>query len=167
MVLNQIAPMATAPLRLVEWPVPQPGPGEVLLKVSCCAICRTDLHVIEGELPRPRLPLIPGHQVVGTVAALGAGCRRLAVGRRAGIAWLRHTCGVCPFCTAGRENLCEAARCPPSRVLARRSASLRHHSMSCGLSLALPSHELQRSPKIAVASGDSGGRNRIARPAAA
>jgi propanol-preferring alcohol dehydrogenase len=110
MVLDRIAPIATAPLSLVEWPVPQPGPGEILLRVSCCAICQTDLHVIEGELPRQRLPLIPGHQIVGTVAALGADCHELAVGRRAGIAWLRHTCGDCPFCTAGRENLCEVAR---------------------------------------------------------
>jgi propanol-preferring alcohol dehydrogenase len=74
--------------------------------VRVCAICRTDLHVIEGDLPRRKLPLIPGHQAVGIVERLGPGCRRLAVGQRVGIAWLRHTCGSCKFCAAGRENLC-------------------------------------------------------------
>jgi len=78
--------------------------------VRCCAICRTDLHVIEGDLPKEKLPLIPGHQIVGVVDAVGEGCKRLKVGDRVGVAWLRHTCGVCEFCRSGRENLCESQR---------------------------------------------------------
>lgn len=110
MLLSHIAPVETRPLTLTELPVPEPGPGEVRLKTHCCAICRTDLHVIEGDLPQAKLPIIPGHQVVGVVDALGAGCRRLRVGQRVGVAWLRHTCGTCDFCAAGKENLCEAAQ---------------------------------------------------------
>ena len=110
MVLEHIAPIDAAPLKLMELPMPEPGPGEVRLQVHCCAICRTDLHVIEGDLPQERLPIIPGHQVVGSVEKLGPGCRRLTVGHRVGVAWLRHACGRCKFCTAGRENLCELAR---------------------------------------------------------
>lgn len=109
MLLEDIAPIESSPLRPVDRPAPVPGPGEVRLKVRCCAICRTDLHVIEGDLPRRRLPIIPGHQVVGTVDAVGKGCTHLAVGRRIGVAWLRHTCGVCDYCRAGRENLCESS----------------------------------------------------------
>ena len=110
MVLPEIAPIETSPLQLREVPTPEPGAGEVRIKVACCAICRTDLHVIEGELPRRRMPVIPGHQVVGVVDALGPDCQRLQVGQRVGIAWLRHTCGVCEFCTSGRENLCGEQR---------------------------------------------------------
>lgn len=108
--LENIADISTNPLKLADVPDPQPGPGEVLVRVRCCAICRTDLHVIEGDLPRAKLPVIPGHQVVGTVEKLGPGCRRLTPGQRVGIAWLRHTCGSCKFCVAGRENLCESQR---------------------------------------------------------
>src|SRR4051812_7482604 len=107
MVVRENAPIESSPLRLEERPDPEPGPGEVRLRVSCCAICRTDLHVIEGELPRRRMPVVPGHQVVGVVDALGPGCTRLRIGQRIGVAWLRHTCGVCEFCRSGRENLCE------------------------------------------------------------
>lgn len=110
MVLHQTAPISESPLRLEEVPDPQPGRGEVRLRVHCCAICRTDLHVIEGDLPRGRLPIIPGHQIVGTIDALGAGCRRLRVGQRVGVAWLRGTCGRCGYCLAGRENLCGQQR---------------------------------------------------------
>ncbi len=110
MVLRELAPMESSPLKAEEWPDPRPGPGEVRLRVACCGICRTDLHVIEGDLPRQRLPLIPGHQIVGTVDALGPDCHRLRVGQRVGVAWLRHTCGTCRYCQAGRENLCESAR---------------------------------------------------------
>jgi propanol-preferring alcohol dehydrogenase len=110
MALHQNAPIESEPLRLEEWPAPEPGPGEVRLRVECCAICRTDLHVIEGELPRRKLPVVPGHQVVGIVDKMGEGSRRLAPGQRVGIAWLRHTCGICEFCRGGRENLCESAR---------------------------------------------------------
>jgi propanol-preferring alcohol dehydrogenase len=110
MVLNEIGPIEGSPLEAREQPIPQPGPGELRLKVQCCAICRTDLHVIEGELPRQKLPIIPGHQIVGSVDALGPGCMSMKVGQRVGVAWLRHTCGACRFCRAGRENLCESSR---------------------------------------------------------
>jgi propanol-preferring alcohol dehydrogenase len=98
------------PLRLADVPVPSPGPGEVLLAVRACAVCRTDLHVIDGELPRPKLPLILGHEIVGRVAASGAGASRFPEGARVGVPWLGRTCGVCAFCRAGRENLCLDAR---------------------------------------------------------
>lgn len=110
MVLDEIGPIESSPLRWTEVPDPRPGPGEIRLKVRCCAICRTDLHVVEGDLPRHTLPIIPGHQIVGVIDALGDGCGRLRRGQRVGVAWLRHTCGTCDFCRTGRENLCEAAR---------------------------------------------------------
>jgi propanol-preferring alcohol dehydrogenase len=91
-------------------PDPEPGLGEVRVKVRCCGICRTDLHVIEGELPPQRPAVIPGHQVVGVVAARGAAVTRFAVGERVGIAWLRETCGTCRYCRTGKENLCPEAR---------------------------------------------------------
>ncbi|MGQ0635594.1 MAG: zinc-dependent alcohol dehydrogenase family protein [Planctomycetaceae bacterium] len=109
-VLTESAPIHSSPLRLVELPDPEPGRGELRLRVSCCAICRTDLHVIEEELPRSKRPIVPGHQVVGVVDRLGPDCRRLKPGQRVGVAWLRQTCGVCEFCRAGRENLCEKAQ---------------------------------------------------------
>lgn len=109
MVLAVKAPVTSSPLRLCRMAIPEPGPGEVRVRVSACAACRTDLHVIEGDLPPRRLPLIPGHQAVGMVEALGAGASRLRVGDRVGLAWLRSTCGACPFCVTGRENLCEAS----------------------------------------------------------
>jgi propanol-preferring alcohol dehydrogenase len=95
------------PLRLSEVPTPQPGPGQVLLKVSACAVCRTDLHVIDGELPHPKLPLILGHEVVGRVAARGAGAERFSLGQRLGLPWLGSTDGTCRYCRRGQENLCE------------------------------------------------------------
>ncbi len=98
------------PLQLREWPRPQPGPGQVLVEITACAVCRTDLHVVDGELPDPKLPLIPGHEIVGRIAALGEGVRQLQPGERVGVPWLGWTCGECEFCRAGRENLCEAAR---------------------------------------------------------
>jgi len=110
MVLHEIAAAEISPLRLEDVPVPQPPAGCVRVKVHCCAVCRTDLHVIEGDLPREKLPIIPGHQIVGVVDELGEGCSRLEAGRRVGIAWLRHTCGQCEYCQSGRENLCEAQR---------------------------------------------------------
>jgi len=96
------------PLRLTEVPAPVPGPGQVLVKVGACGVCRTDLHVVDGELPDPKLPLIPGHEIVGRVDALGPGVTRFEVGQRVGVPWLGHTCGACPFCASGRENLCDA-----------------------------------------------------------
>jgi propanol-preferring alcohol dehydrogenase len=97
------------PLRLEERAVPEPGPGQVLVRVKACGVCRTDLHVVDGELPEPKLPLVPGHEVVGTVAACGERVERFAEGVRVGIPWLGWTCGTCRFCAAGRENLCERA----------------------------------------------------------
>ena len=110
MVLEQTSPIENSPLQLRDLPRPEPGPGEILVKVRCCAICRTDLHVIEGDLPEERRPVVPGHQVVGLVSELGEGAGRFAIGDRVGIAWLRETCGECRFCTAGRENLCQRTR---------------------------------------------------------
>jgi alcohol dehydrogenase, propanol-preferring len=105
--LHRPADIARAPLRLEEIERPQPGPGEVLVRVRACGICRTDLHIAEGELPPRRTPLVPGHQVVGEVLAAGAGVPAIAPGTRVGVAWLHGTCGVCRFCRSGRENLCE------------------------------------------------------------
>ena len=107
MLLPERGPVETSPLLLTDLPDPAPGPGEIRVKVSACAICRTDLHVIEGDLPVRRMPLIPGHQAVGTVDAAGAGASRFPRGARVGIAWLARTCGECAFCAAGRENLCD------------------------------------------------------------
>jgi len=107
MLLPERGPVETSPLLLTELPDPAPGPGEIRVKVSACAICRTDLHVIEGDLPVRRMPLIPGHQAVGTVDAAGAGASRFPRGARVGIAWLARTCGECAFCAADRENLCD------------------------------------------------------------
>ncbi|MFI5041634.1 MAG: zinc-dependent alcohol dehydrogenase family protein [Acidimicrobiales bacterium] len=98
------------PLRAEEVPAPEPGPGQVLLRVSACGLCRTDLHVVDGELTRPKLPLIPGHQVVGRVTALGKGVTDIEVGARVGVPWLGWTCGECRYCRDGRENLCDRAR---------------------------------------------------------
>jgi len=110
MVLEKVDSIRNSPLQMRELPTPQPPEGHVRVRVRACAICRTDLHVIEGELPEAKLPLVPGHQVVGVVDALGPNCRRFRPGDRVGIAWLRQTCGQCEFCRAGKENLCEAAR---------------------------------------------------------
>jgi propanol-preferring alcohol dehydrogenase len=98
------------PLRRVCRPVPLPGPGQVRVRVSACAVCRTDLHVVDGELPPARPEIVPGHEIVGRVEALGEGVSGIAVGDRVGIPWLGHTCGRCRFCRGGRENLCAEAR---------------------------------------------------------
>jgi alcohol dehydrogenase, propanol-preferring len=98
------------PLRLSAVAVPTPGPGQVLIRVHACAVCRTDLHVVDGELTQPKLPLVPGHEIVGSVAALGADVDRFRIGDRVGVPWLGLTCGVCNFCRSGRENLCAQAR---------------------------------------------------------
>ncbi len=95
------------PLRPAELPVPPPGPGELLLKVLACGVCRTDLHLVDGELPDPKLPVVPGHEIVGEVAGLGPGVEGLAIGQRVGVPWLAWTCGVCRFCRSDRENLCD------------------------------------------------------------
>ncbi len=98
------------PLRLTELPDPEPGPGQVLVRVRACGVCRTDLHIVDGELEHPRLPLVPGHQIVGTVAGRGEGAERFALGARVGVPWLGWTDGVCRYCRTGRENLCDRAR---------------------------------------------------------
>ena len=103
MVLNKIK----TPLVWTELPDPQPGPGEIRVKVAACGVCRTDLHVLDGELPEPMVPIIPGHEIVGRIDLLGAGVTDLKLGERVGIPWLGHTCGVCPYCLAHRENLCD------------------------------------------------------------
>ena len=97
-------------LHLKELPRPEPGPGQLLIKVHACGVCRTDLHVVDGDLTEPKLPLVPGHEVVGRAAALGVGVEGFAEGARVGVPWLGWTCGDCRFCRAGQENLCEAAR---------------------------------------------------------
>jgi len=104
MLLEQIG----QPLQLRELPVPQPGPGEVRVRVLACGVCRTDLHVVDGELPEAPLPIIPGHEIVGRVDALGEGVTGFELGQRVGIPWLGHTCGTCSYCQHAEENLCDA-----------------------------------------------------------
>jgi alcohol dehydrogenase, propanol-preferring len=104
------APAAEEPLVLVEGPDPEPGPGEVRVRVSTCGVCRTDLHIAEGDVALRRGHVVPGHEVVGYVDATGPGAQRFSPGERIGIPWLRHTCGECRFCRSGRENLCTAPR---------------------------------------------------------
>jgi len=103
MVLKQIG----AALEWIELADPQPGPGEIRVKVAACGVCRTDLHVVDGELPNPKLPIIPGHEIIGRVDAVGPGVEGLQVGERVGLPWLGHTCGACPYCVRGQENLCD------------------------------------------------------------
>ncbi|ACM05307.1 zinc-dependent alcohol dehydrogenase family protein [Thermomicrobium roseum] len=98
------------PLVLQELPVPEPGPGQVLLRIRACGVCRTDLHIVAGELPGPKLPLVLGHQIVGEVVRAGPGANRLVPGQRVGVPWLGWTCGECRYCRSGRENLCDRAR---------------------------------------------------------
>jgi propanol-preferring alcohol dehydrogenase len=108
-VLRRPGPAADGPLDLVELPDPVPGPGEVLVRVAACAVCRTDLQLAEGDLAARRLPVVPGHQVVGRVEAVGEGVDAPTVGQRVGITWLAGSCGTCRFCRRGDENLCETA----------------------------------------------------------
>jgi propanol-preferring alcohol dehydrogenase len=98
------------PLRLAELPPPEPAAGEVAIRVRACGVCRTDLHIVDGELSEPKLPLVPGHQVVGSVLAAGEGAERFELGARVGVPWLGWACGECRYCRSGRENLCERAR---------------------------------------------------------
>src|SRR5437764_4322610 len=106
----QVLTAARQPLAAVELPPPKPGPGQVLIAVKACAVCRTDLHIVDGELTEPKLPLVPGHEIVGTVVEHGAGAECFAVGERVGVPWLGWTCGRCEYCRSGRENLCDRAR---------------------------------------------------------
>ncbi|MBI4700754.1 MAG: zinc-dependent alcohol dehydrogenase family protein [Deltaproteobacteria bacterium] len=98
------------PLRERDLPLPEPGPGQVRIRVSACAVCRTDLHVVDGELPQPKLPLVPGHQIVGTLERLGPETGGPRLGQRVGVPWLGSTCGRCRYCESGRENLCDEAK---------------------------------------------------------
>lgn len=98
------------PLRMIETPTPEPQPGQALLQVLACGVCRTDLHIVDGDLPLANVPVIPGHEIVGRVLALGAGVEGLSVGDRVGVPWLGHTCGHCRYCASQRENLCDDAR---------------------------------------------------------
>ena len=99
-----------AALRIVDLPAPRPGRGQLLIKIRACGICRTDLHVVDGDLAQGKMPIIPGHEIIGTVVEKGAGVERFAPGERVGVPWLGYTCGACRYCAAGRENLCDAAR---------------------------------------------------------
>jgi propanol-preferring alcohol dehydrogenase len=108
--LRAPAPIETNPLALTETPNPTPSAGHLLVQIHVCGVCHTDLHLVEGELPDPVLPVIPGHQIVGEVVAVGEGCTRFRPGARVGIPWLHETCGQCRYCQRGQENLCESAR---------------------------------------------------------
>jgi alcohol dehydrogenase, propanol-preferring len=107
-VVDTPGPIDSHPLTLVERPVPEPGPGQIRVQVHTCGVCRTDLHLAEGDLSPHRARVTPGHEIVGTIDAQGPGAERFALGDRVGIPWLAHTCGVCRFCVSGRENLCIA-----------------------------------------------------------
>jgi propanol-preferring alcohol dehydrogenase len=106
----QLLTEARRPLMAAEVPAPRPGPQQVLIAVRACAVCRTDLHVVDGDLPNPKLPLVLGHEIVGTIVEKGAEVDRFAPGERVGVPWLGWTCGVCEYCRSGRENLCDRAR---------------------------------------------------------
>src|ERR1700733_4391712 len=105
--LKKPGPVESNPLSFVELPVPRANDTEVVVRVSHCGVCRTDLHVVEGELPPRKSPVIPGHQVVGTIEALGPGVQKRKIGARVGVAWLHHTDGTCEYCRTGAENLCD------------------------------------------------------------
>ncbi|MBV8190645.1 MAG: alcohol dehydrogenase catalytic domain-containing protein, partial [Alphaproteobacteria bacterium] len=102
-----VLPAVGQKLRLEHRPLPQPGPGEIRLRVEACGVCRTDLHIVDGELGDTRLPIVPGHEIVGIVDAVGSGVTGHEAGRRVGVPWLGHTCGVCPYCASHHENLCD------------------------------------------------------------
>ncbi len=110
MLLEKPKPAEENPLRLADVPLPVPSAGEIRVRVSACAVCHTDLHIVENEIPLPQLPIVPGHQIVGVVDALGDGAQVFRVGERVGVPWLYSTCGECAYCRRGLENLCEKAR---------------------------------------------------------
>ena len=110
MVLRKPAPVETSPLEQLDLPIPEPGKGEVLIRVEVCGVCRTDLHVVEADLPRHKERIVPGHEVIGQVERLGPNATRFRVGDRVGAAWLNASCGICPYCRRGDENLCVAPR---------------------------------------------------------
>src|SRR6266852_6698802 len=106
----QLLTAARRPLVAAELPAPRPGPQQLLIAVRACAVCRTDLHIVDGELADPKLPLVPGHEIIGTVVEKGEAADRFAIGDRVGVPWLGWTCGVCKYCRSGQENLCDRAR---------------------------------------------------------
>ena len=108
--LTRPRPIDEGPLEIVDRTRPEPRAGEIRLRVRACGVCHTDLHIVEGDIPHPQLPIIPGHQIVGVVDALGSGARRFRAGERAGVPWLYSACGACEFCRSDRENLCPNAR---------------------------------------------------------
>ncbi|HUT36982.1 MAG TPA: zinc-dependent alcohol dehydrogenase family protein [Planctomycetota bacterium] len=110
MVLEKCGPAEREPLRLADVPKPEPGPREIVVRVLACGVCHTELHTVEGDLGTEWVPIVPGHEVIGVVEALGEGCQRFALGQRVGIGWLHSACGRCGFCRKGTENLCESAR---------------------------------------------------------
>ncbi len=110
MVLREPGPVEESPLTLADLPVHEPGTGQVRLRVRVCGVCHTDLHLVEGEIALPRLPVVPGHQIIGQVDALGEGVTRFSLGDRVGVPWLYSTCGQCDYCLRGLENLCDDAR---------------------------------------------------------
>ena len=110
MVLHEARPVDDDPLSLEDLPTPEPVEGEILIRVKACGVCHTDLHTVEGELELPRLPIVPGHQIVGTVEDFGPGVTRFNIGDRAGVPWLASTCGKCEYCRRGLENLCSEIR---------------------------------------------------------
>src|SRR5260221_13145558 len=109
MVVHTPAAIETNPLTIADLEKPEPGPGEILVRVTTCGVCRTDLHIAEGDLPPKHPQIVPGHEIVGLVEELGAGCRRFKPGDRVGIAWLRETCGQCRYCARGDQNPCPDA----------------------------------------------------------
>lgn len=109
-VLEKHAPVETKPLKLTELPQPLPQENQMLVKIKCCGLCHTDIDEIEGRLKPPKLPVIPGHQIVGTVEKLTAGAKKFEIGDRVGITWLNSCCETCNFCKSGRENLCQNAK---------------------------------------------------------
>lgn len=110
MILKKFAPIDNKPLKLANIPIPEPGPDDILIRINICGVCHTDLHTVEGELPEAKLPIIPGHQVVGRVEKRGKNANRFKKGDRVGVAWLYSSCGNCGYCRGGNENLCENAR---------------------------------------------------------
>ena len=110
MVLDAPRPAEQDPLTLRDVPLPEPRAGEIRVRVRCCGVCRTDLHIVEGDLKLPKLPVIPGHQIVGVVDATGPGTKLFREGDRVGVPWLYSTDGDCPYCRRGQENLCETGR---------------------------------------------------------
>ncbi len=123
------------PLVIRERPVPQPGAGQILIAIEACGVCRTDLHVVDGELPEPKLPIVPGHEIVGRVVALGPGVRNLSLNARVGVPWLGEACGLCPYCRSGRENLCDA---PVFTGYTRDGGYATHAIANARFSFALP-----------------------------